>query len=164
MDLYSNAIIIPKKLAKEKPEVVKGFLRALNKGMLDSIKGPEASWQLSPSARAAVKVPLERERSDATFADEMNHPEIKKIGLGNVDEDRLKRSISIMVDAHPAAAHADRCGNLDHKFLPRNPNCRRSCSNARHGAPPVIGGASLPSSFLPKKHRDEISISKTKSA
>jgi len=30
---------------------------------------------------------LERERFDATFADEMNHPEIKKIGLGNVDED-----------------------------------------------------------------------------
>jgi NitT/TauT family transport system substrate-binding protein len=29
----------------------------------------------------------------------MNHPEIAKIGLGNVDIDRLKRSIDILVDA-----------------------------------------------------------------
>src|ERR1700704_1261745 len=31
MDLYSNAIIVSKKLVKEKPEVVRGFVRALNK-------------------------------------------------------------------------------------------------------------------------------------
>jgi NitT/TauT family transport system substrate-binding protein len=99
MDLYSNAIIVPKKLAKEKPEVVKGFLRALNKGMLDSIKDPDASVAAVAKREPLIKVPLERERSDATFADEMNHPEIKKIGLGNVDEDRLKRSIAIMVEA-----------------------------------------------------------------
>jgi len=29
----------------------------------------------------------------------MNHPEIAKIGLGNVDPERLKRSIDILVDA-----------------------------------------------------------------
>jgi NitT/TauT family transport system substrate-binding protein len=29
----------------------------------------------------------------------MNHPEIAKIGLGNVDEARLKRSIDILVEA-----------------------------------------------------------------
>jgi NitT/TauT family transport system substrate-binding protein len=99
MDLYSNAIIVPKKLAKEKPEVVKGFLRALNKGMLDSIKEPEASVAAVAKREPLINVKLERERFDATFADEMNHPEIKKIGLGSIDEDRLKRSIGIMVDA-----------------------------------------------------------------
>ena len=30
----------------------------------------------------------------------MNHPEIAKIGLGNVDMDRLKRSIDILVEAN----------------------------------------------------------------
>jgi NitT/TauT family transport system substrate-binding protein len=29
----------------------------------------------------------------------MNHPEIAKIGLGNVDPERLKKSIDILVDA-----------------------------------------------------------------
>ncbi len=30
----------------------------------------------------------------------MNHPEIAKIGLGNVDPERLKKSIDILVDAN----------------------------------------------------------------
>lgn len=99
MDLYSNAIIVPKKMVKEKPELVKGFLRALNKGMLDSIKEPEASVAAVAKREPLINIKLERERFDATFADEMNHPEIEKIGLGSVDEERLKRSIDIMVDA-----------------------------------------------------------------
>ena len=99
MDLYSNAIIVPKKMVKEKPELVKGFLRALNKGMQDSIKDPEASVAAVAKREPLINGKLERERFDTTFADEMNHPEIKKIGLGNLDEARLKKSIDIMVDA-----------------------------------------------------------------
>jgi NitT/TauT family transport system substrate-binding protein len=38
MDLYSNAIIVSKKLAKEKPEAVRGLVRAINRGLLDSLK------------------------------------------------------------------------------------------------------------------------------
>ena len=30
----------------------------------------------------------------------MNHPEIAKIGLGNVDPERLKKSIDILVEAN----------------------------------------------------------------
>jgi len=99
MDLYSNVIIVPKKMAKEKPEVIKGFLRALNKGMQDSIKDPDASVAAVAKREPLINVKLERERFDATFADEMNHPEIKKIGLGSVDVERLQKSIAIMVDA-----------------------------------------------------------------
>ena len=99
MDLYSNAIIVPKKMVKEKPELVKGFLRALNKGMQDSIKDPEASVAAVAKREPLINGKLERERFDTTFADEMNHPEIKKIGLGSIDEVRLKKSIDIMVDA-----------------------------------------------------------------
>src|SRR5882672_9284984 len=43
MDLYSNAIIVSKKLVKEKPEVVRGFVRALNKAVIDSLKDPKMS-------------------------------------------------------------------------------------------------------------------------
>jgi len=99
MDLYSNAIIVPKKMVKEHPELVRGFLKALNHGMQDAIKDPDASVAAVAKREPLIKIPLERARADATFADEMNHPEIKKIGLGNIDEDRLKRSITIMVDA-----------------------------------------------------------------
>ena len=42
----------------------------------------------------------------------MNHPEIAKIGLGNVDMSRLKRSIDILVKAEQSTPHAEAGGNL----------------------------------------------------
>jgi NitT/TauT family transport system substrate-binding protein len=100
MDLYSNAIIVSKKLVKEKPEAVRGLVRAINKGIVDSLKDIDASVAAVAKREPLIKVPVERERFVQTLKDEMNHPEIAKIGLGNVDPVRLKTSIDILVDAN----------------------------------------------------------------
>jgi NitT/TauT family transport system substrate-binding protein len=99
MDLYSNAIIVTKKLVKEKPEIVKGLVRAINKGVVDMLKEPDAAVASVAKRESLIKIPVERERLDATVREEMNHPEIARIGLGDVDTARLKRSIDILVDA-----------------------------------------------------------------
>jgi NitT/TauT family transport system substrate-binding protein len=99
MDLYSNGIIVSKALAKDKPEVVRGLLRAINKGLLDALKDPDAAVAAVAKREPLTKIAVERERFDATLQDEMNHPEIAKIGLGNVDLERLKKSIAIIVEA-----------------------------------------------------------------
>lgn len=99
MDLYSNAIMVSKKLAKDNPEAVKGLVRAINKGIEDALKDPDAAVAAVAKREPLIQIPVERERFDATLKDEMNHPEIAKIGLGNVDVDRLKRSIDILVMA-----------------------------------------------------------------
>jgi NitT/TauT family transport system substrate-binding protein len=100
MNLYSNGIIVSKKLVNEKPEVVKGLVRAINKGVIATLKEPDASVASVAKREPLIKVPVERERLDATLREEMNHPEIARIGLGNVDTARLKRSIDILVDAN----------------------------------------------------------------
>jgi NitT/TauT family transport system substrate-binding protein len=100
MDLYSNGIIVSKKLVKEKPEVVQALLRAINKGIVDTLKDPDASVASVAKREPLIKTPVERERLDATLREEMNHPEIAQIGLGDVDIARLKRSIDILVDAN----------------------------------------------------------------
>jgi NitT/TauT family transport system substrate-binding protein len=99
MDLYSNGIIVSKKLVKEKPEVVRGFVRALNKAVIDSLKDPKMAVNAVLKREPLIKFDVELERFDATLKDEMNHPEIAKIGLGNIDEARLQRSIDILVEA-----------------------------------------------------------------
>ena len=86
-------------MAAEKPEVVKGLLRAINKGVIDSIADPDMSVASVMKREPLLNATVERERFDATLKDEMNHPEIATIGLGNVDPARLKRSIDILVDA-----------------------------------------------------------------
>ena len=72
---------------------------------------------------------VELERFDATIKDEMNHPEIATIGLGNVDDARMKKSIDILVDANelPRTPAVER--NLHARAsCRRRRTCRRSCS------------------------------------
>jgi NitT/TauT family transport system substrate-binding protein len=99
MDLYSNAVIVSKKLAKDNPAAVRGLLAAINHGLEDALKDPDAAVAAVAKREPLIKVPVERERLDATLKDEMNSPEIAKIGIGNVDMARLKKSIDILVDA-----------------------------------------------------------------
>jgi NitT/TauT family transport system substrate-binding protein len=100
MDLYSNGIIVSKKLVADNPQAVRGLVRAINKGVIDTIKDPDAAVAAVAKREALIKIPVERERLDATLREEMNHPEIAKIGLGNVDIARLKKSIGILVEAN----------------------------------------------------------------
>ena len=118
MDLYSNAIIVSKKLVKEKPEVVRGFVRALNKAVIDSLKDPKMSVAAVTKREPLINAAVELDRFDATLKDEMNHPEIAKIGLGNVDDARLQKSIDILVDASqlPRAPKIEEI--FTHEFLP----------------------------------------------
>jgi len=114
MDLYSNAIIVPKKLTRDNPAAVRGLLAAINHGLEDSLKDPDAAVAAVTKREPLINAKVERERLDATLTDEMNHPEIAKIGLGNVDADRLKRSIDILVEAD----NLPRTPSVDEIFTP----------------------------------------------
>jgi NitT/TauT family transport system substrate-binding protein len=118
MDLYSNAIIVSRKLVKEKPEALKGLVRAFNKGLIDCVKEPDPCVAAVAKREPLIKVGVERERLDATLRDEMNHPEIAKIGLGSVDLDRLKRSIDILVEANSLPRTPEVEEIYDPSFLP----------------------------------------------
>ncbi len=118
MDLYSNAIIVSKKLVKENPKAVEGLLRALNKGMHDALKDIDGAVAAVAKREPLIKVPVERERFVATLQEEMNHPEIKTIGLGNIDPERLKRSIDILVKANELPRTPTVSEIFTPKFLP----------------------------------------------
>jgi NitT/TauT family transport system substrate-binding protein len=48
----------------------------------------------------------------------MNHPELSKIGLGDVDDARLKKSIEILVEADKLPRTPDIREIFDRSFLP----------------------------------------------
>src|SRR6202045_4495342 len=56
MDLYSNAIIVSQKLMKEKPEAVRGLERAVNRGILDSLKDLDAAVAAVAKREPLIKV------------------------------------------------------------------------------------------------------------
>jgi NitT/TauT family transport system substrate-binding protein len=118
MDLYSNAIIVSKSFAAKNPEAVKGFLRALNKSIKDAIKDPQAAIDSVAKREPLIKPDIELERFDATLADEMSHPELARIGLGDVDDERLKKSIDILVAANGLPRTPAPAEIFDRSFLP----------------------------------------------
>jgi NitT/TauT family transport system substrate-binding protein len=99
LDLYSNALIVSRELAREKPKVVKGFVRAVNRGVIAALKDPEAAVEAVRKREPLINSKIELERLVATVTDEMSHPEIARVGFGNVDRMRLRRSIDFIVRA-----------------------------------------------------------------
>ena len=100
LDLYSNTILFSRNFVRDNPKAVQGFLKALNRAIVDTVANPELAMDSLMKREPLLKRDVEKERLMATLKEEMSHPEIAKIGLGDVDSVRLKRSIGIVVDAN----------------------------------------------------------------
>jgi NitT/TauT family transport system substrate-binding protein len=118
MDLYSNAIIVSRKFIKEHPEAVKGFLKAINHSIKDAIADPQAAIDAVVTREPLIKPVIERARLDATLLDEMSHPEIAKIGLGDIDDARMGKAIDILVKAKELPRTPALTEIFDRSFLP----------------------------------------------
>ena len=119
VNLYGNTIIVNPKFAAEKPEAVKGFLRAFTKGLKDTIANPSAAVDSVIKRNDVAKKPVELERLNMALKDNIVTPEVKAHGYGGVDNDRMAKSIDQIAltyefkNAKPKAADA-----FDSSFLP----------------------------------------------
>jgi NitT/TauT family transport system substrate-binding protein len=119
VNLYGNTVIVSPKFAAEKPEAVKGFLRALVKGLRDTIKDPATAVDSVLKRNDVAKKPVELERLNMALRDNVLTPEVKTNGFGGVDEARLAKSIDQIAltyefkNGKPKASDA-----FDASFLP----------------------------------------------
>lgn len=118
MDLYSNAIVFSRAFARDNPKAVAGFVKALNRAINDTLANTEAGMDAVMKREPLLKRDVEKERLIATIKEEMSHPEIARIGLGDVDPERLKRSISMVVDANNLSRTPANDEVFDRSFLP----------------------------------------------
>ena len=100
MDLYSNGMIVSKRLAAENPDLVRGMNLAITRGVADTLADLDAAIESVARREALIDPVIEKERLVATLQDEMAHPELATVGLGNVDPDRFRRGIDIVVQAN----------------------------------------------------------------
>ncbi|MDF2234172.1 ABC transporter substrate-binding protein [Albimonas sp. CAU 1670] len=100
MDLYSNGLIVPKKMTEEQPELVSGMVEAINKGVADTLADMDAAIESVATREPLINKAIEKERLIATLQDEMNHPELAEYGLGAVDPERFAKAIEIVVQAN----------------------------------------------------------------
>jgi NitT/TauT family transport system substrate-binding protein len=99
-DLYGSVLMASRRLLREEPAVVTRLVRALNRGVADLLREPEAGLDALGLVAPGFDRRAEAARLKATLDLEMNHADGRRIGLGDVDEARLARSIALMARAN----------------------------------------------------------------
>ncbi len=93
VDLYGNVILASPKFAAEKPEAVKGFLRALMKGVQDTIKDPASAVDSVIKRNDVAKKDVELERLKMVLDQNMLTPAVKQNGFGGIDKSRFQKAL-----------------------------------------------------------------------
>ena len=118
MDLYANTVFFAKSFVKENPKAVAGFVKALNRAVKEVIANPDTGVDYVIKREPLLKRDVEKEKLLATLKNDMSHPEIARIGLGDVDDARLAKDIAIVVEANALPRTPTTAEIFDRSFLP----------------------------------------------
>ena len=118
MDLYSNTVFFSRSFVRDNPKAVQGFVKALNRAIKDVIADPDAAINHVMQREPLLKREVEKEKLLFTLRNDMNHAEVARIGLGDVDRTRLQRAIAIVVEANQLPRAPTPAEVFDSSFLP----------------------------------------------
>lgn len=96
-ELYGNALMIGPELLAAHPDAVKGLVAAVNRGIVETIADPQAGLDAVAQMSEKFRPEVDGPRLMGTLAMEMAHPETAVHGIGDADDKRIERSISLMV-------------------------------------------------------------------
>jgi NitT/TauT family transport system substrate-binding protein len=98
-DCYGSAIMVRRPLLQQSPQQVRGLLRAVTRGLRDTILQPDAAMDALAKRDPKIDRAIEKARFQNTLDGEMAHIEGQRIGIGDFDEGRLATSIVYNVEA-----------------------------------------------------------------
>lgn len=118
LDLYGNAIIARADYVEKNPEVAAGMVRALIRGMNDTIKDPAATIPLVKARNALIDDAVELRRLQFTLNEIVLTPYVKSNGFGGIDAARLAKHIDVVTEALAMPAKPSVDSIFTSKFLP----------------------------------------------
>ncbi len=118
MDLYSNGLMVSRSLLAENPEAVAGLVRAVNRATLEVAKDQEAGMDAIMAFDNLVDRQNEHDRLNFSLTNLMNAPEAAEIGMGDLVDERLARSIAIVAEGYGLERLPEPSEIFDRSFLP----------------------------------------------
>jgi NitT/TauT family transport system substrate-binding protein len=118
MDLYSNGMMVSRELLAENPEAVAGLVRAVNKATMEVSANQDTSVEAIMAYDNLVDADLERARLEFALTNLMNAPEVTDIGMGDLVDERLTRSIEIVAKGYDLERLPEASEIFDRSFLP----------------------------------------------
>jgi NitT/TauT family transport system substrate-binding protein len=96
-EMYGNTLFVTRETYQRDMPAVQSLVRAINRAVGDTARNPEAAIESllrhAPASDRAVNL----RRLQGTLAIEMAHPEGRRIGIGDMDDERLQRLIDRIV-------------------------------------------------------------------
>jgi len=118
LDLYSNGVMVSRKLVQEQPNAVRGLLRAINRAVHDALANPDAAVDAMLKREPLLDRATEKERLILTTRWLIDTPETREIGIGDMKDPRLAAAIKQVAESYelprvPAAGEV-----FNRAFLP----------------------------------------------
>lgn len=118
LDIYSNGVMVSRKLLEDHPEAVAGLVRAINKAVMEVLADPAMGAATVKAQEPLLNKGLEEKRLDFALKYLITSPESMKLGVGAVDMDRLARSIGVIQKIYGFDAAPEASAIFTDAFLP----------------------------------------------
>ena len=118
LDLYSNGVMVSQKLLKENPKAVAGLVRAINRAIKEVVADPDAGIATLTKIEPLLNAEIEKKRIAYALNNLMNAPEAAEIGIGDLKDDRLTRSIAVIAEAYELKSKPAAGDVFNRSFLP----------------------------------------------
>ena len=118
LDLYSNGLMVSKKLLASNPKAVAGLVRATNKAMIAIAKDQNAGMKAAVSYDNLINEAVEKRRLQYSFEKLIVSPEMKEIGIGDIKDDRMTRAIAMVAEGYQLDRVPTPAEVFSREFLP----------------------------------------------
>jgi NitT/TauT family transport system substrate-binding protein len=118
IELYGNAVIVSSRLLAEKPQTVRGLLRAITRSVRDVVAGPEAAIAGVLQRNEGARPEIELERLKMALDHYVMTPTVKANGFGGIDKARWQRALDQIALSVPLKDKAKAGNAFAEGFLP----------------------------------------------
>lgn len=122
VDLYSNGVMVSHQLLNTNPRAVSGLVRAIHRALKECINQPDPCIENLAKVEPLINKDIERRRLAYTLKNLILTPESSEIGLGDVRDDRLTRSIGQINDSYGLPRLPQATEIFNRSFLPAKPD------------------------------------------
>ena len=118
LELYGNAIIVNTDFAKENPDKIKGFLRAVSKGWMDAMESPEDAVKSMIARNPAADLALETRRLKLAIDGNVLTDYVKQNGMGKIDNTRMEKALLQLAQTYEFSTDPDISSFYTDEYLP----------------------------------------------
>lgn len=110
--------MVSQKLAKEKPEAVKGLVRAINRALKETMANPDAAIELLARREALIKKDIEKRRLLYVYKTLIATSEASALGIGDVSDERMAASAATIAESFALPSTPKPADVFSRAFLP----------------------------------------------